>query len=87
MGWLCKPNFHEIIGKDADPTPAKAHIKTTQHHATLFLEACIKEYSQWFPGHETMLPMPFCTTLIETTTNLQKFSVNLAPLSFHSIFK
>jgi hypothetical protein len=26
--------------------------ETTRHHATLFLEAGIKEYSQWFPGKE-----------------------------------
>jgi hypothetical protein len=51
-GWLCKTNFREIIGEDADPVQAKVHIKMGRHHATLFLKVSVKEYSQWFPGWE-----------------------------------
>ena len=51
-GWLCKTNFREIIGNDTDLIQAQVRIKTAQHHATLFLKAGIKEYSQWFPGKE-----------------------------------
>jgi hypothetical protein len=50
VGWLCKTSFQEIIGKDTDPVQVNGCIKMAQHHATLFLTAGIKEYSQWFPG-------------------------------------
>jgi hypothetical protein len=69
-GWLRKTNFREIIGEDADPVQAKVRIEMVQHHATLFLEAGIEEYSQWFPGWENnVLPMLSCVTLIALTTN------------------
>ncbi len=51
-GWLCKTNFQEIIGDDPGPVQARVQIKTACHHAILFLNAGIKEYSQWFPGQE-----------------------------------
>ncbi len=51
-GWLRKNNFWEIIGKDVDSIQAKVQIETAGHHVTLFLEAGIKEYSQWFAGCE-----------------------------------
>jgi hypothetical protein len=51
-GWLRKTNFQEIIGDDPDPVQARVRIKTARHHAILFLEVGIKEYSQWFPGQE-----------------------------------
>jgi hypothetical protein len=51
-GWLRKTNFREIIRDDPDPVQARVQIKTARHHAILFLEAGIKEYSQWFPGQE-----------------------------------
>ena len=51
-GWLRKTNFREFTGVDADPVQAFVCIKTARHHATLFLDAGIKEYSQWFPGWE-----------------------------------
>jgi hypothetical protein len=51
-GWLRKTNFREIIKEDADPVQAKVRIEMVQHHPALFLEAGIKEYSQWFPGQE-----------------------------------
>ena len=51
-GWLCKTNFREFTGVDPDPIKASVRIETAHHHATLFLNAGIKEYSQWFPGRE-----------------------------------
>ena len=51
-GWLRKSNFQEVIGDDMDLLQAQVCIETGQHHATLFLEAGIKEYSQWFLGKE-----------------------------------
>jgi hypothetical protein len=50
-GWLRKTNFQEFIGENADPVQSRIRIDA-HHHATLFLEAGIKEYSQWFPGQE-----------------------------------
>jgi hypothetical protein len=51
-GWLRKTNFREFTGVDADPVQASVCIKTACLRTTLFLDAGIKEYSQWFPGWE-----------------------------------
>ncbi len=50
--WLHKTNFQKFIGENADPVQSRVCINIACHHATLFLEAGIKEYSQWFPGRE-----------------------------------
>ena len=42
-GWLRKMNFREFTGVDANPVQAFVRIKTARHHATLFLNAGIKE--------------------------------------------
>jgi hypothetical protein len=68
-GWLRKTNFREIIGENLDPILARVQIKTARHHAILFLEAGIKEYSQWFPGPENNVADLSCMTLIALTTN------------------
>ena len=54
-GWLHKTNFQEIIGEDTDAVQATIRIETVHHHTTLFLNAGIKEYSQWFPGQENIV--------------------------------
>ncbi len=51
-GWLRKTNFREFTGVNANPVQAFIRIETALHHATLFLNAGIEEYSQWFPGRE-----------------------------------
>ena len=51
-GWLRNTNLREIIGEDADAVQATVHIKTVCLRATLFFNAGINEYSQWFPGWE-----------------------------------
>ncbi len=50
--WLHKTNFREFIGENVDPIQSRVRINIARHHATLFLEAGIKEYSQWFPRQE-----------------------------------
>jgi hypothetical protein len=46
-GWIRKTNFKE----DAlDPIEATTRIEIARHHACLFIEKDIKEYSQWFEG-------------------------------------
>ena len=52
-GWLRKTNFWEIIWEDTDLVQVTVHIEAVSHHATLFLDVGIKEYSQWFPGQES----------------------------------
>jgi hypothetical protein len=42
-GWLRKTNFQEFTEVDANPVQAFVRIKTARHHATLFLNAGIKE--------------------------------------------
>ncbi len=51
-GWLHKINFREFTSNDKDLIRSQVPIGTAQHHATLFLKAGIKEYSQWLPGKE-----------------------------------
>ncbi len=48
-GWLRKTNFWEFLGENADLVQSRVHINIAHHHAALFLEAGIKEHSQWFP--------------------------------------
>ncbi len=45
-------NFREFLGDNADPVQSRVRIDIARHHATLFLAAGIKEYSQWFLGRE-----------------------------------
>ncbi len=54
-GWLKIIHFREVIGKHMDLVQAKVCIKMAGHHATLFLNAGIKEYSQWLPEQENNL--------------------------------
>ena len=46
-GWIWKTNFKEDI---LDPIEATTCIEIARHHASLFIEKDIKEYSQWFKG-------------------------------------
>ena len=48
-GWLCKTNFKEQ-SKNANPMEATIRIKIARMHASIFIEADVKEYSQWFEG-------------------------------------
>jgi hypothetical protein len=48
-GWLCKTNFEEQ-SENADPLEATIRIKIARLHASLFIEADVEEYSQWFEG-------------------------------------
>jgi hypothetical protein len=87
VGWLQKTNFREVIGKDTDLVQAKVHIKMVQHHATLFLFARIKEYSQWFMGQESNIAGALLQDFDRSEHKLTQSLCELAPFSFHSIFK
>jgi hypothetical protein len=53
-GWIRKTNFKEQ-GEDADPLEAATRIDIARHHASLFIDADIKEYSQWFEGEKNQV--------------------------------
>jgi len=48
-GWIRKTNFKEK-GDNVNPIEATVQIEIALHHATLFINANIKEYLQWFEG-------------------------------------
>ena len=85
-GWLRKTNFREIIGNDADLIQSQVHMETARHHATIFLEAGIKEYSQWFPGKENnvadALSRDFDRSACELTNILHKTCPSQLPKHF-----
>ena len=86
VGWLHKTNFWEIIGNDMDLIQAQVCIETARHHATLFLEAGIKEYSQWFLGKENnvadALSGDFDCSICELTKILHKTCPSQLPQHF-----
>ena len=86
-GWLRKTNIQEVIGDDTDLIQAQARIETAQHHATLFLKAGIKEYSQWLSGKENNVANALSRDFDRSTCELTKILCKLASLSFQSIFK
>ena len=52
-GWLVKSNFTD--DKYEDPIETKVRNIVCRHHATLFIDYEIREYSQWFPGEENLV--------------------------------
>ena len=48
-GWMKKSNFVE---PKEDPVQATARIDAAQKYASIFMDANIKGYSQWFAGKE-----------------------------------
>jgi hypothetical protein len=86
-GWLRKTNFCEFTGDDPDPVQAKIRTETAHHHATLLLEAGVKEYSQWFPGRENnvadALSRDFDRSDDELTQILRNTCPSQLPQHFH----
>ena len=48
-GWLRRSSFHEVTDSDT-LVEATTRIGIARHHASLFLNADVMEYSQWFEG-------------------------------------
>ncbi len=46
-GWMRKSNFVE---RGEDPIQATARVDAARKYATIFMDANVKGYSQWFPG-------------------------------------
>jgi len=78
-GWLRKTNFREFTGVDADPVQASIRIEIARHHATLFLDAGIKEYSQWFPGRENNVADALSCDFDRSDNNLTQILRNTCP--------
>ena len=51
-GWIRKTNFKEDT---LNPIKATTRISIARHHAALFIESDIKEYSQWFEGKKNQV--------------------------------
>ena len=78
-GWLRKTNFQEFTGFDADPVQASIRIETARHHATLFLNAGIKEYSQQFPGWKNNIAYALSRDFDRSNDNLIQILHNTCP--------
>ena len=67
-------------------TRISSKLKFSSRHATLFLEASIKEYSQWFPGKENnvadTLSCDFNCSACELTKILRKTCPSQLPKHF-----
>ena len=53
-GWIRKTNFKED-GDDFNKIEASVRIEIARHHASLMINAGIKEYSQWFEGKKNQV--------------------------------
>ena len=70
-GWSRNTNFSET---GEDPIEASIRIEVARKHAINFLEAGIKDYSQWFPGVENQVAYALSLgTMTEVTLNSPKF--------------
>ena len=85
-GWIQKTNFKEDI---LDPIEAKTRIKIARHHASLFVEKDIKEYSQWFEGKKNpvadALSREFERPDIELTNILRSLFPSQLPQHFEIV--
>jgi hypothetical protein len=77
----------EFIRENADLVQSRVCIKIAVITSPSSSRQASGSTLSSFPGRKTMLLMLSPMILIAVTTNYQKFSANLAPLSFHSIFK
>jgi hypothetical protein len=82
-GWIRKTNFKEDI---LDPIEATTRIEIARHHASLFIEKDIKEYSQWFEGKRNpvadALSREFERSVIELTNFLRSLFPSQLPQHF-----
>ena len=78
-GCLCKINFQEFTGVNANPVQAPVCIETACHHTTLFLNVGIKEYSQWFPGWENNIANALLRDFDRSNDNLTQILRNTCP--------
>ena len=84
-GWIRKTNFKED-GDDINRIEATVRIDIARHHASLFIDADIKEYSQWFEGKKNpvadALSREFERSDEELTNILRSFCPSQLPQHF-----
>jgi hypothetical protein len=89
-GWIRKTNFKEDKvdpNPNPDPIEASTRIMVARHHAALFIESDIKEYSQWFEGKKNQVAVPsFRSSNNQTMTSLTLYAL-FSHLSYQSISK
>ena len=78
-GWLRKTKFQEFTGVDANPVQASIRIEMARLHITLFLDAGIKEYSQWLPGWENNVADALSRDFDRSDDNLTQILHNTCP--------
>ena len=81
-GWIRKTNFKEDI---LDPIEAKTRIKIARHHALVFIEKDIKEYSQWFEGEKNPVADALSREFKRPDTELTNILRSLFPSQLRSI--
>jgi hypothetical protein len=79
VGWLRKTNFQEFTGVDGDLVQPSVCNEMAHHHATLFLDAGIKEYSQWFPGWENNVTKALSRDFDRSDDKLTQILCNTCP--------
>jgi len=75
-GWIRKTNFKE---DGLDPIEATTRIEIARHHALLFIDNDIKEYSQWFEGKKNQVADALSREFERTDTELTDILRSLFP--------
>ena len=83
-GWIRKTNFKEDT---VDPIEASTRIKIARHHAALFIENDIKEYSQWFEGKKNQVADALSREFELSDENLTNTLRSLFPSQLPEHFK
>ena len=83
-GWIRKTNFKE---DDLDPIEAKTRIEIARHHALLFINNDIKEYSQWFEGKKNQVADALSREFERSDTELTDILRSLFPSQLPQHFK
>jgi hypothetical protein len=84
-GWIPKSNFNEFTYPE-EPIQTEVSCIMCHHHATMFMERGIKEYSQWFEGQKNQvadsLSRDFDRSDDELTEVLRTILPSQVPLDF-----
>jgi hypothetical protein len=85
-GWIRKTNFKEE-GDDVNPIEATVRIEIARHHASLFIRADIKEYSQWFEGKKNPVADALSREFERSNKDLTNILRSLYPSQLPQLFE
>jgi hypothetical protein len=77
----------EIMWENTDEVQATVRIKTAHHHANLFFDAGIKEYSQWFLGQENNVADTISRDFDRSDNELTQIIRNTCPSQLPQLFQ